>query len=293
MKPQKNSWLLSLLHTLASWQERDSEKRRSRRIQFKQLPLGVLGVLIGVAIVSTGWSVYQTRDWPGLALNFGTEIAGAVVTYLMLEFVIGMRQRKDTLIAQVKSRVRDIAIPAVEELDRHNWLSDGSLNNIDLSNVNLEDAELLRASFEYANLVEGNLQRAKLYRANFQGAILQRVNFTDADLSFANLAEADLTNAILTRADLFHADLSGAFMSQINLQHAALQNANLQGAFMFAANLRGANLKNASLQNAFLENADLYNAKLEGAELEGAVYNSETVWPDDFNPDGAEMRKSR
>jgi len=51
------------------------------------LRLIILLVLIVVALASSLWSVLRTGDWTGLALNFGTEMAGAVVTYVLLELV--------------------------------------------------------------------------------------------------------------------------------------------------------------------------------------------------------------
>jgi hypothetical protein len=59
-----------------------------RMEQVRQLPCGVLSILIVIAIVSIGWSIRQTGDWAGAALNFGTDMAGAVVIYLLLEFVL-------------------------------------------------------------------------------------------------------------------------------------------------------------------------------------------------------------
>jgi hypothetical protein len=41
----------------------------------------VLLLVVVVALVSSLWSVSRTCDWEGAALNFGTELAGAVVTY--------------------------------------------------------------------------------------------------------------------------------------------------------------------------------------------------------------------
>ena len=74
-----------------------------------RLRVVVLLILILVALVSSLWAVWPwpTGDWKGLALNFGTEMAGAVVTYLLLELFIGGRERREAkkadLIAQMGS----------------------------------------------------------------------------------------------------------------------------------------------------------------------------------------------
>jgi len=48
------------------------------------------------------------------------------------------------------------------------------------------------------------------------------------------------------------------------------------------ASLLGANLEKADLQGA-----DLTNANLDSVSLTYAIYDSRTIWPEDFNPEAA------
>lgn len=182
---------------------------------------GVLLVLIVVALASSLWAVWRTGDWEELALNFGTEMAGAVVTYLLLELVIGRRQeseakkkerqaKKADLIAQMGSNVKDVAIAAAEELQRHGWLYDGSLQGASLSRANLQGANLVWAKLQGARLVGANLQGASLFRVDLQGARLHVANLQGASLIWADLQGADLSGANLQGAYLVGANLQGA-----------------------------------------------------------------------------------
>ena len=83
----------------------------------------------------------------------------------------------------------------------------------------------------------------------------------------------------LSKANLFEADLQG-----INLSHACLVAADLRG-----ANLTRANLAEADLRDSCLIEADLRGANLEGTKFEGAIYDEDTEFPDDFDPEVAEM----
>jgi hypothetical protein len=60
-----------------------------------RLRVGVLMVLTVVALVSSLLGVLTTGDWGGFALNLGTEMVGAVVTYLLLELVIGRMEKRE------------------------------------------------------------------------------------------------------------------------------------------------------------------------------------------------------
>jgi hypothetical protein len=186
-----------------------------------RLRVGLLLVLIVMALASSLWAVWRTGDWEELALNFGTEMAGAVVTYLLLELVIGRKEeseakkkerqaKKADLIAQMGSNVKDVAIAAAEGLQRRGWLYDGSLQGASLFRANLQGANLVWANLEGATLVGANLQGVSLFRANLQGARLHVANLQGASLMWADLQGADLVGANLQGATLVRAKLEGA-----------------------------------------------------------------------------------
>jgi len=227
----------------------------------------LLLVLIAVALASSLWGVLRTGDWEGLALNFGTEMAGAVVTYVLLELIIGHREeqeaKKADLIAQLSSKVKDVTIAAAEELRRYGWLYDGSLQGANLRGTNLSGADLQGANLQGANLLSAHLQGAFLLGANLRGAIL--------------------FGAKLQEAALWSTNLRRAVLVQANLQGANLRGADLQGAFLFGANLRGANLAGANLHGADLVGANLPE------QLTGYRNGTETKFDEKITlPDGTE-----
>jgi hypothetical protein len=189
-----------------------------------RLRVVVLLILIVMGLVSSLGTAWRTGDWEGLFLNLGTEMLGAVATYVLLELFIGGRERREAkkaaLIAQLGSSVKDVAVAAAEELQRHGWLYDGSLKWADLERANLQGAYLSDAC----------LRRAWLPLANLQGADLSKANLKGADLSNADLQKAKLNKAGLVAANLFSANLQGATLKDAALQYARLEAANLQGA---------------------------------------------------------------
>ena len=183
----------------------------------------VLLLLLGLAAALLRWAVpLPDDDWrKSLALNLVTEMAGAALTYVLFELFIGLMKerqakleaekkereaKKADLIAKMGSSERSAAIPAVEELRRHGWLTDGSLRGAKLMGANLQGASLFGADLQGAILTVANLQGAYLLDANLQGAIL---------------GGANLQGAFLVRANL-----QGANLYRANLQAAALQQAN-------------------------------------------------------------------
>jgi uncharacterized protein YjbI with pentapeptide repeats len=205
--------------------------------------LVLVGLALG-ALVSSSWALWRTCDLEGLALNLGTELIGALATYALLELFIGGRERREAkkadLIAQMGSQVQDVAVAAAEELRRHGWLSDGSLQGADLFRANLRAADLIGADLSRAVLVETNLQwtsltGAKLIATNLSGARLGGANLHGADLNKAKLIEVQLHGAVLLGANLcgarlWDADLREANLREVDLKGASLHRANLQGA---------------------------------------------------------------
>jgi hypothetical protein len=188
----------------------------------------LLALAVGALVSSLGALLWGGQDWGGLALNLGSEMAGAVVTYALLELFIGRRERREAegrelaakkaaLIAQMGSTVRNEAIRAVEELRRHNWLYDGSLFSVDLDGADLQGADMGMADLRGAGLIETNLQGASLYSANLQVAGLARANLQKADLDWTELQGASLRGANLQGASMRLAKLKGTHLSEYTI----------------------------------------------------------------------------
>ena len=242
-------------------------RRDWRRNKVRLVVLSAL-ITVGLALSLAASLTNDPQDWRGLLLNLGTEMVGAVVTYVLLQGIIGTSSRKAELIAQMGSDVRDVALPAADELRRYGWLTNGSLREAKLQRANLWDADLNKADLQDADLEGAKLQEANLWKAN-----LRRANLEGTYLQGAFLFEADLQEAILTRTDLRSANLSGA-----NLQGVTIV-ADLEGASLVRADLRGADLRLAHGLDQMMEES-----------LYGAKANSMTKWPKGFEvPDTVQI----
>jgi hypothetical protein len=195
------------------------------------------GAIVFVALLLAGISLIASHAFTGadglpgwlegLGQNFGTEMCGAAITFVMIEMLLATRRAKEAeerekerLILQMGSPINDAAIEAARQLRARGWLEDGSLRNADLG------------------------------RANLQGA-----NLKDADLQQARLSAVNLKNAELSKADLFGVNIAGA-----NMREAFLMQANLKEAYA-----AGSNLRKAYLSNAVLDSANLAVVNLQGA----------------------------
>ena len=86
------------------------------------------------------------------------------------------------------------------------------------------------------------------------------------------------------KPDLRSANLQGVNLNGFDFSNAILKRANLSGATLLGANLKAANLRMAKLNNADLLGANLTKANLTKAVLNNAEYNSNTKWPEGFDP---------
>lgn len=241
-------------------------KRRFRywwqRIELLQV--AVLGMLVGTALaLSVAGVLLRDQRLAALLLNMGTGLAGGAVTYVLLELILGRRQRKEALIAQMKSEVRDVAVAAAGSLAQAGWLTDGSLQRATLRHANLEGANLSFADLREANLMWANLARATLRYANLEGAFL----------AFSNLEEADLTGANLEGASLRAMGLRGIFDDPSEAPN--MRRANLAGAtglddkLHLAMSLAGATLPNGTRlsEDGWQTEFERWEKKQKGEEL--------------------------
>ncbi len=104
-------------------------------------------------------------------------------------------------------------------------------------------------------------------------------NFSVRDFSVTDLTGADFAGADLEGASFYVAILEGADFSGANLAGAGFLRANLEG-----ANLAGANLEGANLDWAILWGTDLTGANMAEARLHEATADTDTRWPDGFDP---------
>ncbi|MDD3012462.1 MAG: pentapeptide repeat-containing protein [Candidatus Gastranaerophilales bacterium] len=189
-------------------------------------------------------------------------------------------------------------------------LNGAELNKANLSKANLNDAELIDAKLNGANLNEANinwadltkaelkdanLNKAWLYGANLNGACLNEAKMNGACLIESKLNRTKLYKVKLNDARLNGAELRAANLNRAKLIKADLIKAELIGANMTGADFKGANLNAAKLMDAELNGAIFENAWLLGvnftdsknintAKFNGAFYNKQTKFPEEFNP---------
>jgi uncharacterized protein YjbI with pentapeptide repeats len=142
---------------------------------------------------------------------------------------------------------------------------------------------------------ETNFQRSQLKRIKLNHVTLKGVNLDHSNLTGAELKQANLSNSSLKQANLSSANLEKAILKDVNFELACLSNVNLTDAHLEGSNFKQANLSQADLRDGYFVNvcfsgADLRRVKLHGANFEGAVYNQETSFDPDFDPNQMGMK---
>ena len=155
-----------------------------------------------------------------------------------------------------------------------------------------------RLEEQYA-LGSRNFSKIDLEKADLENTFLSRVEMKQANLNYANFKNADLSDADLTESSLINTELYKAHLSGINLSKANLTQTNFTQSILNQANFTQACLKKACLIGTVLIEADLSEADLSGADISGAnlsetnlkgtIYDSDTIFPTDFDPQSRGM----
>jgi uncharacterized protein YjbI with pentapeptide repeats len=101
----------------------------------------------------------------------------------------------------------------------------------------------------------------------------------------------NFNNANLSNAQLFQQNLKGIDFSYADLSQANLSNANLRGADLSYTDLSQADLTGADLRGSLLLATNLRQAKLQDAKLEGADYDRNTHFPENFDAVSVGMKQ--
>ena len=179
------------------------------------------------------------------------------------------------------------------------------LSGKDLANENLNGADLSGANLQSANLKNATLKGANLRDANLSSARLDTADLTEADLRGAKLTKASLESGKFVKANLEGGEIFFAYGNPFDEEgnkkaRSVLEAAGVRtedvSAVMSERNgdltLKQANLRKATLhgelqgidfRRADLRGADLHDTKsAEKANFRGAIYDSTTRWPPNF-----------
>lgn len=154
------------------------------------------------------------------------------------------------------------------------------------------EADLTGSSFRNANLHGVNLMRAKLINADLQDADCRECQLNGAVLTGANCQGANFDEVMLRggtydNANFSRARLRGARLQAASFRHTNFSNSDLSGAIFNDGNpgWMTSNLENAILDAANIQDVDLRNTVgFDTARVVEAIYNTETQFPDNFDP---------
>ncbi len=215
--------------------------------------------LVGLfSTVDVGFSAF----WRNLFTVLFEVQVGAGVTVLVIDRFNEYRATeslKRRLIREAGSRSHDIAISAVEWMDREGWLQG--------ENGLLKGAHLREAQLNDARLQGANLERTDLRVANLCGAKLGKANLEHANLVSAKAKSAVLNEAMLERASLNSADLEGAYLKYALFDYATLRSAKIRSANLDHASFRHARMLNVDLTNSVTSRTNFFHANMHKAKL--------------------------
>jgi uncharacterized protein YjbI with pentapeptide repeats len=239
--------------------------------------------VMGILCIAFYW---YPASWPASSLvaalyaNVATSILSIALTVLLIDRLYENRdaiQQKKRLIWEMGSSDQALAGRAVKELRDAGWLTDGSLQEADLSLANLESVDLSSAQLQRAKLSLCNLKRTNLSAAVLDGANLDECVAEGANLKAASLRGASLRRARLSAAVLDDADLTGNIdcirgqLVRTSLRGAKLSEGRFEECDLTECDLSNADLGGATLRNAIIERASLEGANLERANLTGLL----------------------
>jgi hypothetical protein len=152
--------------------------------------------------------------------------------------------------------------------DKAPWPGPAADTPVPAAHAELQTLQSRAPTVEWALVVLG--------RTVLTGQQNKRIRLNMVDLRGANLEDLHLETI-----DFAYSHLEGAWLRKTHLERAWLVNADLREADLAGAHLDGARLHRANLMGA---------RNLDHADLSGAVADSATMWPDDFQPQAAGVK---
>jgi len=119
--------------------------------------------------------------------------------------------------------------------------------------------------------------------------IFDNMVIRDASLAGRELEGISFDGSDLQGSDFTGADLYGAILSDANFDYCIFREADLRYTHMYKVSFRNADMRGTRFSLDEMNGAlvlcavDFSGANLEGADFTGAIYDSDTTFPDGFS----------
>ena len=179
----------------------------------------------------------------------------------------------------------DLLKSGVEQWNNWNLHGGRGSQDIDLTGADLSGLNLTDAFLRFSDLSGANLAGTNLHDADLISVKLNNANLTGADLTKASFSDTDFGGANLTGANLSGYHYVGDF---INFQGANLTDANLD-----SDDLKGCDSSTFDKYRSKYRSFDRYRCQIDyphqkkGVSFYQAIYNENTQFPDQVNPEVA------
>lgn len=227
-----------------------------------RIMISLVLAVVAIVLAVYGASSLPSDGWAGLFLNLGTELAGAVVTFALIDWFIGSRERRE---AEEKQREIQQTIKgshlehAKTAEEAHRIFSEMAVSDL------LRGVTLIKINLQGFELGGGRIQELTLISPN-----MRKVQFDHVSIHDSTLFDADLRDAILSNCNLQGLNMKLSIMNDASLENINLQDAQLETVFMRGTDLVEVDLRGANMRNACLEGTVFFDAKLQGVDFEGA-----------------------
>ncbi|MDR6956185.1 uncharacterized protein YjbI with pentapeptide repeats [Pseudomonas brassicacearum] len=148
--------------------------------------------------------------------------------------------------------------------------------------VKFETGDCLELPIE--SLVGADLKGISFHRAIFEYLNLDSVSFAGGDLRNSVFYFCILNNATIKNVSLVNSILTGSKMRGSDLSGSLLMYSDFTKVDLSLANLKDSNVEGCDFRDADFSGADVSVIGLEKCKLQRALYDSSTIWPENFNP---------
>lgn len=175
-----------------------------------------------LALVSTLYSIIcGNESFHGFLLNFGTELFGAVITYLLFDYILTRKENQSAYQIELFNHLHSVEDNekenAIKSLIQSNKIGRSNIHNIAMKGISLKGLKISNAKISHSDFFGSNMSKTKIIESTFNDCNFWGANFDNCYTYKSSFNYTDFANSFIRNSKIYSSSFTDSLFVNCNL----------------------------------------------------------------------------